>query len=70
MSILNDNILQELHKINKRLDTIEDRLVKIEEKCDKMISHIFFIENTYDRIKKPFNFIIDKINNNYLLTDY
>ena len=61
---------------NSRLDVVEERLTNIEKKidlllekmeisvkeCNKMGEHIDFIENVYDTVKKPLNFICDKVN--------
>ncbi len=65
-----DNKIDELNEINNRLDKIEIQLNIINEKqydIDKstknMDNHIQFIENVYDKIKKPLAFATNKINN-------
>jgi len=61
---------------NSRLDKIEEKLTIIDDKlnlllekmeinvkeCNKMREHIDFIENVYDTVKNPLNFICDKVN--------
>ena len=37
--------------------------------CKKMSSHIDFIDNVYENVKAPLNFVCNSINNNNLLTD-
>ena len=49
----NKEILEELKKINLRLD-------KIEKGIDNMNNHITFIDSVYDNIKYPFYSIINK----------
>ena len=55
---LNDNI----EKINNKLDTInktigEDLIIE----CKKMGSHIDFVENVYETVKQPLNYVCNKI---------
>jgi hypothetical protein len=49
----NKEILEELKKINLRLD-------KIEKGIDNMNNHITFIDSVYETIKYPFYSIINK----------
>lgn len=65
---LNKDILNELKEIkqsltqfNERLKGVEERLKGVEESCNKMGSHIDFVENTYEKIKKPFHYIAEKV---------
>jgi len=48
------------NKLNILLEKIDDDLVK---ECKKMGSHIDFVENIYDKVKKPLNYVCDKFNN-------
>ena len=63
----NDEIMNLLLKIYKRLDKIEEILLVTKNASNKMSNHIDFIDNIYDIIKKPFykilsiNINIDKI---------
>ena len=34
-----------------------------EKDCKKMSNHIDFVENVYERVKTPFTFIMDNVNN-------
>jgi hypothetical protein len=56
-------IINILNEINKKLDRIEERLIKLERTQDKMDTHIDFIENVYENVKHPLNFVTNKINN-------
>ena len=65
-----DSKFDEINEINNRLDKIEIQLNIINEKqydIDKstknMDNHIQFIENVYDKLKKPLLFATNKINN-------
>ncbi len=49
----------ELHKLNEKIDALTNVLNV----------HIVFIENVFDYVKKPLFFVVDKINNIFLLND-
>ena len=53
-------------KLNKIIDLLER---DITPNCKKMSSHIDFIDNVYENVKAPLNFVCNSINNNNLLTD-
>lgn len=61
---------KEIEDIKNRLSNIENKLDKILltldsnliENCNKMGDHIEFVENVYDTVKKPLDFVLDKIN--------
>jgi len=63
---LNDN----LEKTRDKVDLLEKNIEKINNKidsdvlveCKKMGSHINFIEDIYDNVKHPLNFICNKFN--------
>jgi len=59
------DIKEELKELSNKIDTMNqkiDNLFELLEKdCKKMTSHIDFVENVYDKIKQPFNFIMDKV---------
>ena len=38
-------------------------LINLEKTQDKMDTHIDFIENVYENVKHPLNFVTNKINN-------
>jgi hypothetical protein len=60
---VNIKLLSILNDINKKLDRIEERLIKLEKTQDKMDTHIDFIEDVYDNIKHPLNYVTNKVNN-------
>ena len=47
-------------KLNKILNLLED---DVQPNCKKMSSHIDFVDNVYDNVKNPLNFVCNKINN-------
>lgn len=65
-----------LDKMDKRLDLLEQKLNIIEDKLDKIESyqsniynntykmeqHINFVENIYDKVKKPLVYATNKLN--------
>ena len=56
-------IINLLNEINKKLDRIEERLIKLENTQTKMDTHIDFIEDIYENIKHPLNYVTSKVNN-------
>jgi len=60
---------------NERVDLLDKKIDKITTKldgdiiseCKKMGSHIDFVESVYDSVKKPLNYVCNKID---YLTDY
>jgi len=58
--ILNKNIQQ----VNEKVDIISKKLdEEIYNECKKMGSHIDFIEQVYDSMKYPLNYLCNTINN-------
>ena len=72
----------ELIKINRKIDTLSDKLESIDIKlnklltmmndvikgnCDKMGNHIDFIESVYEKVRAPLGYICNKVN---YLTNY
>mgnify|MGYP001374780785 CR=1 FL=1 len=58
-------------KLNKILELLEN---DVAPNCNKMSTHIDFVDNVYDNVKNPLGFICNKVNglsngNNYNLTD-
>jgi len=80
---MNSNIFMKYNTIEKRLTNLENEVKDINKKCDmilellkdnskdckKMSSDIDFIDNVYENVKAPLNFVCNSINNNNLLTD-
>ena len=57
------NSLQvELTMINTELKDIKETLKLLTKSAGRMDNHISFIELTYDTLKAPLNYIVDKIN--------
>lgn len=71
-----DEVLKKLEAIEKRLENIENSINRVEEKIDNinnrldgiemntnmMGNHIYFVEDVYDKVKKPFYYIFNSIN--------
>jgi archaellum component FlaC len=57
-----DNIMEELKKINDKLDNIQLDCIKKDESFKKMNNHIQFIENTYSNYRSSLEFIKTKVN--------
>lgn len=49
-----------LFLMNTKLDTL---LEVYEKDCKKMSNHIDFVEGVYERVKTPFTYIMDNVNN-------
>jgi hypothetical protein len=47
-----------MEEILKKLDSIEQRLDKIETHCYKMSGHVDFVERAYNVIRKPLNYLL------------
>lgn len=64
---INENVLDsECLNLENRIQIIEKKLDRIlellESDCKKMRDHIDFVENVYDNIKSPFNYIMNSVN--------
>lgn len=55
------DIISRIENIETKLDRIIDILEKNTENCNKMSSHIDFIEAIYDNVKNPLGYICEKI---------
>jgi len=65
--MMSSNIIIKIGIIEKRLETINHKLDELilltkenEKKCDKMSSHIDFINSIYEKLKAPIDYISDK----------
>jgi hypothetical protein len=56
-----EKILFALRSIDERIDSLEEKIIIIGEKCDKMDNHINFINSVYDSVKTPFHYIMNCI---------
>ena len=57
-----------LNQILEKLESLENAQTKLEKKLDdillntkRMESHIDFVENTYNKVKTPFHYLMDKV---------
>ena len=64
---MSSNFIIKIGIIEKKLETIDHKLDELilltrenEKKCDKMTSHIDFINSIYEKLKGPIEFISDK----------
>ena len=58
-----------LNLILEKLESLENAQTKLEKKLDdillntkRMEDHIDFVENTYNKVKIPFHYLMDKVN--------
>jgi len=56
-----DLILEQLKNLDKRLTLVENTLQNINNASVKMDDHINFIQKTYNTIRKPLNFMTNRI---------
>ena len=56
-----DQILLKLEKIEEKLDKLIEIVEKNTEDCEKMSSHIDFIENVYSGLKSPLEYVRYKL---------
>ena len=52
-----DIILEKLEKIEEKLSILEKKTDTNAENCEKMSSHIDFIESVYNRLKSPIEYV-------------
>ena len=64
---MGSNFIIKIGIIDKKLDIIEHKLDELilltrenEKKCEKMLSHIDFINSIYEKLKIPIEYISDK----------
>jgi len=63
------DVLEKIKTIQNKLDILDDKIELVlsllkqqTASCNKMDSHITFIENTYDTLRTPLNFITSNVN--------
>jgi len=73
--MMNNNILIKLNRLEKKTVFIENELKKIDDKltdliilmndnkrdCEKMSSHIDFIDSVYQKLKTPIDYVCKKL---------
>lgn len=58
-----DLIIKKLNSIDKKIEKlINDMNEDVKPKCNKMSSHIDFIEKVYNVVKSPLGFMCERIN--------
>tara|TARA_B100000945_G_C20180926_1_gene502268 strand:- start:106 stop:336 length:231 start_codon:yes stop_codon:yes gene_type:complete len=58
-----EDIEKKLIEIEKKLDHILDIIERdVKPNCEKMGSHINFVELVYDNVKNPLGFLCNKVN--------
>ena len=65
----NSNIIIRLNTLEKKIDNINQQLIDIlillndnKKDCEKMSSHIDFIDSVYDKLKMPIDFVCSRVN--------
>lgn len=51
-----------MEETEKKIDLILEKINNNNEICEKMGDHIEFVETTYDIIRKPMNYLTNKVN--------
>ena len=66
----NTNIILRLNRLEKKIDNIDQKLTDLiilmndnKKDCEKMSSHIDFIDSVYENLKAPIDFVCNIINN-------
>ena len=60
-----EELNEKIDKNNKMLNDIMDMLNNnVSKNCKKMNDHIEFVENVYDAVKQPLNYICNTLNSN------
>lgn len=58
------NIEKNINNLDNKINLLINTINKdVKENCEKMSSHIDFIENVYENVKAPMDYICDKFNN-------
>ena len=60
-----EEVKKQLADIDNRLTLFDakiDRILElVETDCKKMREHIDFVETVYDKVKSPFNYVMDRV---------
>lgn len=62
-----EDIKQELKEVKDQLAVLTETIKKLVNVCSRMNEHIDFVEETYEVVKHPINFITSKFNGEQLL---
>lgn len=67
-------LLKIMHEKVEIVDSKIDMLIKktenVEKDCDQMRDHIQFVESTYNVVRKPLNYLTNRINNMFISDSY
>jgi len=55
-------ICSKLDSIDKKIDELNSKINQNSKDCERMTSHITFIETVYEHVKNPMMFIVNRIN--------
>jgi len=55
-------VLQKLEELENSHLNLERKLDEIHKNTKRMEDHINFVETTYDKVKTPFHYLMDKVN--------
>ena len=55
-------VLQKLEKLENSYLNLERKVDEIHKNTKRMEDHINFVETTYDKVKTPFHYLMDKVN--------
>lgn len=55
-------VLQKLEQLENSHLNLERKVDEIHKNTKRMEEHIDFVETTYDKVKTPFHYLMDKIN--------
>jgi len=54
-------VLQKLEELENSHLNLERKVDEIHKNTKRMEDHINFVENTYDKVKTPFHYLMDKV---------
>lgn len=58
----NTEIIIKLNNIEKELQELKQVILNLKDTTKRMDDHISFVESTYDTLKKPLDFVKQKVN--------
>jgi predicted nuclease with TOPRIM domain len=56
-----NNLSNEISKLSNKINQLENKIDLLIKICSKMNGHIDFVEDTYNTMRNPLNFIKNKI---------
>lgn len=55
-------VLQKLEELKNSHQNLEKKVDEIHKNTKRMENHINFVESTYDKVKTPFHYLMEKVN--------